>query len=737
MKLKNVKILSFVLAFLAVFMMLPSGSMTAYAVNDEVQADTQLQNENANGLDTQADGAIIEEETTLEIETEICYEEYAVEDLNPVAPSLSQSESSNTRDATTIADGVYAFKNIGNANMWMNVEEGNIFSNTYMCQISSTTSPVNSFDRSCLFKVTNVSGTNRYIIRSMVNNRLTFGYSNGYVKTKEIPPDDDDVDIADTFILERDSSTGYVVIKPYGSGNYCIAPNRNAESGAYLSKKTTVSAPNQIYWQMFQYTGAAQSGTVISRTAGMGDGAIKGQNYSVWLYTWSTIIGANTPYMCVHPDYASVATVGWNNTTFCATVTGTKADDLKIYAKILYDGASTSVHTGIYSFVVIPDIDGKTAFLQNVATGKYAEVDGASLAEGAVIQQISLHIDTHAQWIFELDGSGYFTIKSVNSGLYLGVPRHSVTKVKQFEELTDYMRWKIVETTSGNHKLICKASGTRYSVLAVPSTTSGDGVDLNVQSAYTDDSSYNDEWSINDHVGSLNISLYIDEGYAARYPNYASKLSQHMQDIKEKLLSDFFIEVTYSSVSSITTLADECDHSSEGNYNTECPHGDDDSSNNNSDELCSNSSFSSTGNADKVLHHKNLYNTVYRIPFPDLSETTLVLFSGHNYCEMKGKVHDNSGQYGYSWKNRGFAMITNFSSELGERKTFLHEILHWYGAPDHYNIGDAPSSSQMGPDYNPSCIFGEYRNSTDVLNNLTICEGCQQAIRDNLDKFNH
>ena len=100
-------------------------------------------------------------------------------------------------------------------------------------------------------------------------------------------------------------------------------------------------------------------------------------------------------------------------------------------------------------------------------------------------------------------------------------------------------------------------------------------------------------------------------------------------------------------------------------------------------------------------------------------------------------MHDGSGQYGVSWINYGFCIITNFDSTLSERKTLLHEILHWYGAPDHYDIGDVPSSYEMGSNFNSECIFGEDKEDANVMSNLKICDGCKNAIESNLDKFDH
>ena len=81
-------------------------------------------------------------------------------------------------------------------------------------------------------------------------------------------------------------------------------------------------------------------------------------------------------------------------------------------------------------------------------------------------------------------------------------------------------------------------------------------------------------------------------------------------------------------------------------------------------------------------------------------------------------------------------MVTNFSSTLGERKTLLHEILHWYGVEDHYG-GTTPSSIDMGVGYSSKCIFGEEKDTLFVLDNLTLCDGCRTILVNNLYLFQH
>ena len=749
MKLKNIiKSLSMILAFLVIIVALPINVIAASpekhetGYNEEIATDTQEEQSPTETADETDEGDNTDEEEQGEFETEVFHYEYEIEDTAMSAPPMTQiGDVADPCAPAILQDGVYAIENVGNDNFYMSVEGGYAVAGYNIVQQNySSNTPLTDFSRVSLFKVSQV-GTNRYIIRSMLNNRISpvrgTGTDVNKLETGYIDPDDSVLGTTYTIMYLG----GAYIIQPYGSTDVVAAPN-NTVSGSSNSTEAQLvltsfsAAGTRGQWKFTAYTGNTQYGFSATRTASMGDGLVKGKTGNLWIKAWSTVIGANTAYLSVTPSTSSIASSVWDAYSGGATITGLKCGDFQMKAEIRSGSSQTATHTGIYSYTVIPDIVGDTAFIQNVETNKYVEVENGSTSENAIIQQNIASTHPRTQWIFELGGNGYFKIKNVNSGKYVGVDSSNLIKVRQYTSITDFTLWKLTEMSEGTYKISCKASALSDKALSAPSSTSGNGEDITMVD-YQYSSSLKNVWVIKGCIGSLNITVCADEGYMARYPNYASKISQSMQDIKEKLFSDYFIEVNYSSVSSITTLADECTHSSGGNYDSQCPHGDNNNSNNNTDGLCFNSSFSLTGNANQTLHHKNLYNTVYRITFPNISENTLVIFSGHKYCKMDGGMHKDSGAYGVSWTNYGVAMIKNFKSALGERKTLLHEILHWYGIMDHYDIGDVPSSEEMGPNFSRRCIFGEDKESADVLNNLVICEGCQEIICNNLDKFDH
>ena len=92
----------------------------------------------------------------------------------------------------------------------------------------------------------------------------------------------------------------------------------------------------------------------------------------------------------------------------------------------------------------------------------------------------------------------------------------------------------------------------------------------------------------------------------------------------------------------------------------------------------------------------------------------------------------------------GTCLINYLSGADEEIATVLHEVLHLFGAPDHYNIDSAPSTSEINESsqfkcFSMYCIYGEKNKNSNVRENLTICQGCRLTIlnhiQDNRNKL--
>ena len=92
---------------------------------------------------------------------------------------------------STLPDGIYSFRNTYASQRYMDIRLDLVTPNNNIQQYSfNGTCPSNTYTRSGLFKVSQVGTTGRYVIRLMLNNRLSFGFDGDWVMTKLISPYD-------------------------------------------------------------------------------------------------------------------------------------------------------------------------------------------------------------------------------------------------------------------------------------------------------------------------------------------------------------------------------------------------------------------------------------------------------------------------------------------------------------------------------------------------------------------
>ena len=156
---------------------------------------------------------------------------------------------------TPISNGIYAFRNIGNGDLWMDIERNIKTPGAHLQQYAYNNPSITDYTPSSLFRVTQIDNTGRYVIRLMLNENLSFAFSgtDDYIYTKEIPPVDKDVDINDTFYIKFNNG-GYTII-PYGEVK-CVAANSTTASGmggapqSFLKQRSFSEAGNNARWEM-------------------------------------------------------------------------------------------------------------------------------------------------------------------------------------------------------------------------------------------------------------------------------------------------------------------------------------------------------------------------------------------------------------------------------------------------------------------------------------------------------
>lgn len=214
-------------------------------------------------------------------------------------------------------------------------------------------------------------------------------------------------------------------------------------------------------------------------------------------YTFPTGTTYSLTWTSSNPSVATVSSTG--------RITGVSAGTTTITVEAYYPYSSQQliVKTDTCTVTVTPSVyfPNATYFIENVATEKYFDIEGPSKVDGAVIQQWQLSGGNSRKWELQLQSDGYYTIKSVYSGKFLSIDSNytsvSGAKLLQYTSNSSHLaRWSIVPTAiAGQYKIVPKSLGGGSYVIALPSTTSGNGVDLQM-SAYTNNTSYQDEWKL-------------------------------------------------------------------------------------------------------------------------------------------------------------------------------------------------------------------------------------------------
>lgn len=405
-----------------------------------------------------------------------------------------------------LPDGVYAITSEVTRH-WITVEGDSKYAGSNLQHEYAADSPADAdvFDRASLFKISRKSGT-YYVIRSMLNNNLSFGISGTEIITKEIPSDDADVLFADTFSIESDGKQG-LVIRPYGTSYYIHMPSSSAD----LTTIYKTDATNRSRWSFEQYTGDHRTGMSVTRPGSWSDiGIVVGNSGNIAAFGWSTRINANTVTLGIKSGYEAMGTLATQTDSYEKTFTA-KNPGVVSFSTIVKYATGTIAGSGTFSYNIVPQQG--TYFIQNAGTEKYIDIEGPSTAEGAIIQQWDFSTANQKKWIIEhVSGSGgYVRIKSVYSDLYVGVDSSSTTTVRQYSTKNNYTLWKIQRSTKGNIILICKATEQTGYSLSIPVTSNFNGTNL-IQTTYTNDPNTNDEWYLVNKV--ISYVNYYDSTFA-------------------------------------------------------------------------------------------------------------------------------------------------------------------------------------------------------------------------------
>ncbi len=185
-----------------------------------------------------------------------------------------------------------------------------------------------------------------------------------------------------------------------------------------------------------------------------------------------------------------------------------------------YDIDADNTYTGSFQLSILGDVGyNGTYYIQNAQSLRYLDIENQSMNNGTTIHQWSFHGAASSRWQIASvgEGSDYYTIRSLNSGLlnyYLAVENGSSADgarvVLQSGAQTDSMLWKIVPAGTG-FKLIPKVGETTSEgrVMAVEYSAQQANLGLDAKSLIFSDDEYNsDKWYLHNLNDTIEDDLY-------------------------------------------------------------------------------------------------------------------------------------------------------------------------------------------------------------------------------------
>lgn len=371
--------------------------------------------------------------------------------------------------------------------------------------------------------------------------------------------------------------------------------------------------------------------------------------------------------------------------------------------------------------------------MRNKQSNKYADIPLQQMSNNNPLYQWEFYWRNSQLWYFTHLGDGIYSIHSKNStsNYYLGVSGDSTADkqaiVLRTGTLTNGMKWKVTVTESGAYKLTPLSGVSNNLVLGLDVDSYGEALDNGValqQRIYTADSNYADEWHIFQHHP-FNVSIRYDQAYLNRWGSSAETIAvidPQLERMQEVFLENFNISVKFSTPTLYTTYANSnCTTSPDGS----CSHG-----------ICTNSLTKITLSS---YHHTNITNILMRLPGPSAPTSAVVLYIGHDACRADIDGHDEHPVNGLAYLDYDIIGMNIWNNNDGDARVLIHELGHLFSAPDHYG-GSASTTDEINAKYGSTlfdslCIYGEDRFNSSVIENMTICAGCQAEIRKNVDKF--
>ena len=695
--------------------------------------------------------------------------------INSIQSSgIGNSLSINSTNSTTgeLAIGVYSFRNVAHSDMWFDTRADSYNAGTYIQQYKYTTNPAdtNYFGRSGLFKITKHQTYGTYVIRSMLNNRYTLkvcedsSSGNKYIYTQEIPLNDGDVNINDTFEIEYNSNLGGYTVKRYGTNDYITSCSATASGGAggmasclqFTSSATTSSA-----WTVTKYTGSFRGGYVFEEIEPWENfGLVQDTFYNPRLITWCTQPNYNTPYVIPTYGYDDIVDWIWNPDSARFSITPRFPGPLNLNVGVALSSEDSyitlqSLTIENLTYRIVPQ-EG-AYYVQNAGTEKYIDIEGLDAVAGAqVIQYQYFFGDSQMMWEIEhVSGSGgYVRIKSAAADIYLGINPSDPYDIILTEEQDDLSLWAIEVTQ--RKTLVFKCYDTEYSnlVMSVPNTTNHAAI---VQTTYVNNSTdIKDEWHLVKKV--ISMVNWFDTTFTAYDQDIPTAVS-----FANAVYARYFgvgIFMDGNATQRLDTIADQCERYE---FNEETNTMEIVACNNSCNSVCLDIDLANSGEYEHLSecgHHKNVTLMFWQMLNQSReSDHIYVLWTNrppNTYCTYKyssvldRSIHTPTSALAMSFQPNDntyipvilFLRVEENGGTTEEETTailqssmtlaLVHEIAHFLGSPEVY---DNDGHDQLGKCV---CVMERFELSMasptyyqNLLNGYAkpFCQSCEETMR--------
>ncbi len=318
----------------------------------------------------------------------------------------------------------------------------------------------------------------------------------------------------------------------------------------------------------------------------------------------------------------------------------------------------------------------------NLISIGYLDIHGPTSSVGEYVHLWQFYGHNSQQWYVEHQAGGYYTIKSVHSGLYLGVENDSTqdgAAIKMYSYSTSWgQRWEIEITDSGAYRIIPRCSESNDMALGlVFGGVINNGTQIK-QRTYTADTDFSDEWFF-ECDNSITICHYYDQGAKVRYGIEGHTMFEHIitvqNEVAEILFELYGIKI-FSTYIEYTSLLDEC----KGIVNSTTIN-----------NICS------CGN--NCISSQKLINEINEDFGNGSSKTLRVIWTGHDM----GQVRSGASPDFFSITLNPYYFVHGINAANSDydfmvdrnQYSLLHELGHIFTAPDHYCYGNKPCSNNF------------------------------------------